>query len=177
MSRIGKLPIFYSKDIKIKLINNIIYIKGQLGTLNCKINSLILIKIKNKKISFKLIKKKIINKVILGTFRALINNMINGVSIGYEKKLILVGVGFKVFIKNNRLNLFIGFSHIIKYNIPLGIFCEILSSTEIIIRGIDRQLVGQVASEIRLFRVPDPYKGKGIRYFNENIILKESKKK
>lgn len=177
MSRIGKLFIYYNKNIKVKFKNNIIYIKGPLGTLNYKINNLIIINKKKKKISFKFNKKNYNNYIMIGTSRALINNMIKGVSIGYEKKLILVGVGFKALIKNDKLNLFIGFSHVIKYNIPLEIFCEVLFLTEIIIKGIDKQLVGQVASEIRSFRIPDSYKGKGIRYLNENIILKEPKKK
>lgn len=112
-----------------------------------------------------------------GTTRALIANMVHGVSVGFEKKLILVGVGYRAQVNSNRLNLALGFSHPIDHLIPDGIVIETPTQTEVIIKGVDKQKVGQLAAEIRAYRKPEPYKGKGIRYADEVIILKETKKK
>jgi large subunit ribosomal protein L6 len=112
-----------------------------------------------------------------GTVRALVNNMVNGVSKGFEKKLSLVGVGFRAQAQGDKLNLSLGFSHPIVHSMPTGVKCETPSQTEIIIKGIDRQKVGQVAAEVRAYRSPEPYKGKGVRYVDEVVVIKETKKK
>jgi large subunit ribosomal protein L6 len=112
-----------------------------------------------------------------GTVRALVNNMVNGVTKGFEKKLQLVGVGFKAQAEGNKLNLTLGFSHPIVHQMPAGIECKTPTQTEILIKGISRQVVGQVAAEVRAYRQPEPYKGKGVRYSDEVVVLKETKKK
>jgi len=112
-----------------------------------------------------------------GTVRALVNNMVNGVTKGFEKKLQLVGVGFKAQAQGDKLNLSLGFSHPIVHSMPNGVKCETPTQTEIIIKGIDRQRVGQVAAEVRAYRSPEPYKGKGVRYVDEVVVIKETKKK
>ena len=112
-----------------------------------------------------------------GTMRALVNNMVNGVTKGFEKKLNLVGVGYKAQAQGNKLNLSLGFSHPVVHDMPNGIKVETPTQTEILIKGIDRQLVGQVASEVRAYRSPEPYKGKGVRYADEVVVIKETKKK
>lgn len=116
-------------------------------------------------------------EAMIGTVRALLRNMFEGVAKGYEKKLVLVGVGYKAQVQGNLLNLQVGYSHPVNFEIPHGISVETPGQTEVIIRGIDKQLVGQIAARIRSYRSPEPYKGKGIRYFGENIIEKEGKKK
>ncbi len=112
-----------------------------------------------------------------GTVRALVNNMVSGVTKGFEKKLQLVGVGFKAQAQGDKLNLSLGFSHPIVHSMPNGVKCETPTQTEIIIKGIDRQRVGQVAAEVRAYRSPEPYKGKGVRYVDEVVVIKETKKK
>jgi large subunit ribosomal protein L6 len=112
-----------------------------------------------------------------GTVRALVNNMVNGVTKGFEKKLSLVGVGFKAQAQGDKLNLSLGFSHPIVHTMPVGVKCETPTQTEIVIKGIDRQKVGQVAAEVRAYRSPEPYKGKGVRYVDEVVVIKETKKK
>jgi large subunit ribosomal protein L6 len=112
-----------------------------------------------------------------GTVRALVNNMVNGVSKGFEKKLSLVGVGYKAQAQGDKLNLSLGFSHPVVHQMPAGVKCETPTPTEILIKGIDRQKVGQVAAEVRAYRSPEPYKGKGVRYVDEVVIIKETKKK
>ncbi len=179
MSRIAKKPIIVLKDIIIKIKNNYIYcIKKKLIIKN-KVPNFIDIKFdkKNRLINLKL--KKWSNKLnILGTFRSIINNNIIGLNKNFIKKLVLIGIGYKAYIVNNILNLNIGFSHIINYKIPNGINIICPSFTEIVIKGYDKQMVGQVAARIRSYRPPENYrKGKGIRYIDEFVSIKEYKKK
>ncbi len=179
MSRIAKKPIIVLKKIIIKIKNNYIYcIKKDLIIKNKIPNCINIIFNKEKKlIYFKL--KKLSNKLnILGTFRSIINNNIIGLNKNFKKKLILIGIGYKAYILNNILNLNIGFSHIISYKIPNNIIIICPTFNEIIIKGYDKQLVGQVAARIRSYRPPENYrKGKGIRYVDELVRIKEYKKK
>jgi large subunit ribosomal protein L6 len=117
------------------------------------------------------------SNALAGTFRALVNNMVTGVSVGFEKKLILQGVGYRAKASGNTLNLSLGFSHPVDYVLPEGVTAETPNQTEVVIKGIDKQMVGQVAAEIRGYRPPEPYKGKGVRYADETVRRKEAKKK
>ncbi|WMC20170.1 MAG: 50S ribosomal protein L6 [Enterobacteriaceae bacterium PSpyr] len=177
MSRIAKKPILIPKNVKINIFKNIININGKNGTLKYIIHKNVIIK---KEKNFILFYSYINNKYswsLAGTTRSIINSMIIGVNIGFKKKLKLVGVGYKVDIKKNILILSLGFSHFKKYILPNGVNAICLNKNEILLNSTDKQLIGRVAAEIRLFHVPDPYKGKGIRYENEIIKLKETKKK
>jgi len=177
MSRVANLPIKIFKDISVKLDENKLMVSSKQSTLFLNINPSILVEITSDKIFIKTKSSDKLTHAMAGTTRALINNMMYGVSNGFEKKLILVGVGYKVQLQNNILNLSLGFSHPIQFLIPEGIKIETPSQTEIVIKGSDKQQVGQVAANIRSYRPPEPYKGKGIKYFNEQILRKEAKKK
>lgn len=179
MSKLIKKPILVPKDVSINWVgSNLIVIKGIKGTLNCKINTNILnINLTYNQLCFIMhIKDKYAYSQI-GTIYSLIKNAIVGVSKGYTKKLVLVGLGYKAIIKDNILNLSVGFSHSINYPIPTHIKATCLTPTEILLEGIDKQLVGQTAANIYFCRPPDVYKGKGIRYENQILIMKETKKK
>lgn len=179
MSRVAKTNIKIPDNVSVKINDNTILIKGKKGSLKKIIHPDVKIKYENNTLSFSLNKIQISNNgwAQAGTTRSLINSMIEGVSIGFEKKLQLVGVGYKVNINNNKIILFVGFSHTINYLLPENITAECPSQNEIIIKGIDKQIVKQIAAIIRSYKRPDPYKGKGIRYENEFIRIKESKKK
>ncbi len=179
MSRIAKKPIIVLKDIIIKFKNNYIYcIKDNYYIKNKIPNYIDIIFDKKKRLIYLKFKKKINKTDILGTYRSIINNNIIGLNKHFEKKLILIGIGYKAYILNDILNLNIGYSHIINYKIPKGICIICPSNNEIIIKGYDKQLVGQVAARIRSYRPPESYrKGKGIRYLNELVRIKEYKKK
>lgn len=175
MSRISKKPLIIPIHIKFKLLNNKISFIGKLGELSYIVDKSINLKIENNIIFISSHKKK--NNAMLGITKILLQNMVIGVNNGFEKKLKLIGVGYKAKIKENYLELNLGFSHIIKYVPKKGITIKCNNNTELTIFGINKQLVGQTASEIRLLRPPEPYKGKGIRYHNEKIKIKDSKKK
>ncbi len=179
MSRIAKKPIIVLDDIIIKIKTKYIYcIKGNLIIKNKIPNCINIIFNEEKKLIYLKLKKYSNKKNILGTLRSIINNNIIGLYKNFEKKLILIGIGYKAFIKDNILNLNIGFSHIITYLIPDNINITCPTSNEIVVRGYDKQLVGQVSARIRSFRPPESYrKGKGIRYINEFVRIKEYKKK
>ncbi|AGS06741.1 50S ribosomal protein L6 [Candidatus Profftella armatura] len=177
MSRIGKMPIFIPPNVEVTLNSNKITLKGPLGILKQNKNNLVNIKNDSNVLYFTAINNSRIAKSMSGTMRSIINNMIIGVTKGFEKKLQLIGVGFRAKIEKNYLNLILGFSHPILYKIPFDIICETPSQTEILIKGINKQAVGHVAAEIRRYYKPEPYKGKGVRYLNEIVILKETKKK
>ncbi|WMC18777.1 MAG: 50S ribosomal protein L6 [Enterobacteriaceae bacterium PSpicST2] len=177
MSRIAKKPILIPKDVKINIFNKIINIIGKNGNLNYIIHKNVTINIEKNLIFFSVIKNNKYSWSQAGTTRAIINSLIIGVTIGFFKKLKLFGVGYKANIKNNNLTLSLGFSHLINYKLPNGVFINCLNKNEILLNSSNKQLIGQVAAEIRLFHTPDPYKGKGIRYDNEIIKLKETKKK
>lgn len=177
MSRIAKVPIALPSGIDIKLEGNEITVKGNKGQLSASLHEKVSLVIDNSQIEIKWDKADKIANSQAGTARAVINNMIIGVSQGYEKKLALVGVGYRAQAKGDTLGLSLGFSHPVDYVVPAGITIETPSQTEIIVRGFDKQKVGQVAAEIRAYRPPEPYKGKGVRYADENVVRKEAKKK
>ncbi len=177
MSRIANNPITIPPNVEFSILDNRVSIKGGKGEFNYLVHNEIEVKVDDKIVRVKprKNKKKII--VMAGTTRALINNMVTGVDVGFQKKLTLVGVGYRAQVKIPVLNLTLGFSHPIEYRIPDGIAIETPSQTEILVNGSDKQKVSQVAADIRAFRPPEPYKGKGIRYTDEHVVRKEAKKK
>lgn len=177
MSRVAKLPIIIPNEVEVTLKGKFVSIKGKKGILNITINKLINVKYYNNKLTFIPYINNKKNWAIAGTMRALLNNMVIGVNKGFKKKLQLVGVGYRAYIKGKFINLSLGFSHIIKYELPIGIIADCPIPTEIIIKGSDKQLIGQIAADLRSYRSPDPYKGKGICYNGEFIRTKEAKKK
>jgi len=177
MSRVGKMPIAVPQGVDVQIKADQISIKGSLGTLTRPINSLVTVKNEGGKLMFTPANDSVEADAMSGTMRALVANMVSGVSKGFEKKLTLVGVGFRAQAAGQKLNLQIGFSHPVAKDMPAGIKVECPTQTEIIIKGSDRQVVGQIAAEVRAIRPPEPYKGKGIRYADERVVLKETKKK
>ncbi|QJC37369.1 50S ribosomal protein L6 [Enterobacteriaceae endosymbiont of Donacia thalassina] len=177
MSRIAKKFIIIPDNTKININGQKINIKGKNGILENTFNKKVKIIFKKNKLLFEPKKKCKDGWTQAGTASSLMNSMIIGVTIGFKKKLILFGVGYKFSIKNNILNLLLGFSHPINFNLPKGITGKCVNQNEIILTGANKQLLGQVAANIRSYRPPEPYKGKGIRYSNEIIKIKETKKK
>jgi large subunit ribosomal protein L6 len=177
MSRVGKMPIAVPKGVDVSIVDRQISVKGSLGTLVQAAHPLVNVKNADGKLNFEPANESVEADAMSGTMRALVANMVNGVSKGFEKKLTLVGVGFRAQASGSKLNLQIGFSHPVAKDMPTGIKVECPTQTEIIIKGSDRQAVGQIAAEIRAIRPPEPYKGKGIRYANEKVTIKETKKK
>jgi large subunit ribosomal protein L6 len=177
MSRVGKMPIAIPKGVEVTIAADKITVKGSLGTLTLPLNGLVHVKNENDTLTFAPSNDSREANAMSGTVRALVNNMVNGVSKGFEKKLSLVGVGFKAQAQGEKLNLALGFSHPVVHQMPAGVKCETPTPTEILIKGIDRQQVGQVAAEVRAYRSPEPYKGKGVRYSDEVVVIKETKKK
>lgn len=177
MSRVGKMPIALPSGAEATITAELITIKGPLGTLMLALNGLVTVTNNNGTLSFVAANDSRAANAMSGTLRALVNNMVNGVTKGFERKLNLVGVGFRAQAQGDKLNLSLGFSHPIVHQMPQGIKCETPTQTEILIKGIDLQVVGQVAAEIRAYREPEPYKGKGVRYSDEVVVLKETKKK
>ncbi len=177
MSRISKNPIVVPDNIEVKVSNANVSVKGPLGDLSLKLTNDIIVKLDNKVISVKSVNNSKQARSMSGTTRTLVSNMVIGVNTGFEKKLSLVGVGYRAQVEGDSLNMNLGFSHPVIHKIPTGIKVETPTQTEIVLKGIDKQRVGQVAAEIRAYRKPEPYKGKGVRYADERIILKEAKKK
>ncbi|MDP1557859.1 MAG: 50S ribosomal protein L6 [Nitrosomonas sp.] len=177
MSRISKNPVIIPQNVEVLLNVESITIKGPLGQLIQKTTSDTIIESVRNTLIVSAANESKHSNAMSGTIRSLIANMVEGVSIGFVKKLTLIGVGYRAQVAGDNLNLSLGFSHPISYKMPEGVFVESPVQTEIILKGIDKQKVGQVAAEIRAFRKPEPYKGKGVRYADEVIILKEAKKK
>lgn len=177
MSRVGKMPVTIPSGVDVAITAEQITVKGALGTLTHAKNPLVDVKSESGKITLAPVDESAAANAMSGTLRALLANMVTGVSKGFERKLTLVGVGFRAQAQGQKLNLQIGFSHPVVKEMPQGVKVECPSQTEILIKGSDRQVVGQVAAEIRAFRPPEPYKGKGIRYAEERVTLKETKKK
>ena len=177
MSRVGKLPITVPAKVEITLAANEIKVKGPLGTLTQASSSDVTVKKDGDKLVFEAIGNSKQASAMSGTMRALVANMVTGVEKGFERKLTLVGVGYKAQAQGTKLNLTLGFSHPIVHFMPEGVKCETPVPTEILIKGVDKQKVGQVAAIVRGYRPPEPYKGKGVRYSDEKITLKETKKK
>lgn len=177
MSRVAKKPIAIPAKVEVSISGNEISVKGPVGNQALHVHELVSVSIQDKKIQVSANDETKFAKAMSGTTRALIANIIQGAEKGFERKLTLIGVGYRAQVQGTVLNLTLGLSHPVKFTIPKGIVIETPSQTEIIVKGIDKILVGQVAANIRNFRKPEPYKGKGIRYSDEVIILKETKKK
>jgi large subunit ribosomal protein L6 len=171
------MPLPLPKGVDVSVTAEQISVKGAMGTLVRPVNSLVTIKNEDGKLNFAPANGSVEADAMSGTMRALVSNMVNGVSKGFEKKLSLVGVGFRAAAAGSKLNLQIGFSHPVAKDMPEGVKVACPSQTEIVISGSDRQVVGQIAAEVRAIRPPEPYKGKGIRYVGEKVVIKETKKK
>ena len=171
------MPVPVPASVEITEKGQSLTVKGPKGTLEHKIHDLVEMKREDAELSFGARNDSSMANALAGTMRALVNNMVVGVSDGFEKKLELMGVGYRAQAKGKVLNLTLGFSHPIDYELPEGITADTPSQTEIVVKGSDKQRVGQVAAEIRAFRPPEPYKGKGVRYADEIVIRKEAKKK
>lgn len=177
MSRIGNSPVVLPEKVEVTLNQSEISVKGPLGVLTQRLTPNVTVEKIDNRIEFKVTNNSHHANAMSGTLRALVANMVTGVTKGFEKKLTLVGVGYRAQAQGDRLNLSLGFSHPVVHRMPKGVKAETPTQTEIVIKGVDRQLVGQVAAEVRGYRSPEPYKGKGVRYANEQIVLKETKKK
>jgi large subunit ribosomal protein L6 len=177
MSRIAKQPVSVPAAVEITENGQQITVKGPKGTLEHNIHELVEMNREDGVLNFKPRDESKASNALAGTTRALISNLITGVSDGFEKKLELVGVGYRAQAKGKLINLTLGFSHPVDYEVPEGVTVETPSQTEIVLKGADKQKVGQVAAEIRAFRPPEPYKGKGVRYADEVVVRKEAKKK
>lgn len=177
MSRVAKNPITIPGGVEVTIKNQNVSVKGPKGTLAREINDLVAIKQEDNVLTFAPAAEAPGAWAQAGTARALLNNMVTGVTQGFEKKLQLVGVGYRAQAQGKTLNLTLGFSHPVNFAVPEGITIETPSQTEILVKGTDKQAVGQVAANIRGYRPPEPYKGKGVRYADERIVLKEAKKK
>lgn len=174
MSRIARNPVSIPQGVEVTLGGDTITVKGPKGTLEVPQHPAVAVSVEETQVRFE---PRTASSAMAGTLRALVANAVTGVSQGFEKRLELVGVGYRAQVQGKVLNLTLGFSHPVDYPIPDGIQIETPSQTEVVVRGIDKQKVGQTAAEIRAFRPPEPYKGKGVRYADEQIIRKEAKKK
>ncbi len=177
MSRIANNPVILPEKVEVTIGSAEISVKGPLGALKQHLGDQVLVEKTDNTLTFKAANNSQFANAMSGTARALVFNMVTGVTKGWEKKLTLVGVGYRAQAQGDKLNLSLGFSHPVVHQMPAGIKVETPTQTEILIKGIDRQVVGQVAAEVRAYRKPEPYKGKGVRYADEQIILKETKKK
>ena len=177
MSRVAKAPVELPKGVEFSLSGTTASLKGSKGQLSIDLNSEVEIKQEDSTLTVVPRSGSRFATAIAGTTRSLLANMAQGVSEGFEKKLELVGVGYRAQAQGSKLNLTLGFSHPVVYDVPQGITVETPSQTEVVVKGTDKQLVGQVAAEIRRYRPPEPYKGKGVRYSDERVVIKEAKKK
>ena len=177
MSRIAKAPVELPKGVEFSQNGSVITMKGSKGTLSMELNSEVELASDDGRLQVSPRSGSRFSTAIAGTMRALLANMATGVSEGFERKLELVGVGYRAQAQGSKLNLTLGFSHPVIYDVPEGITVTTPSQTEVVVSGADKQRVGQVAAEIRGFRPPEPYKGKGVRYANERVVMKEAKKK
>ena len=176
MSRIANSPVSVPKGVEINIQGGQLQVKGSKGELSHEIHALVDVTQEDGVIKFAPNDKSHFAEAMAGTTRALVKNMVTGVSQGFEKKLEIVGVGYRAQVQGKALNLTLGFSHPVNYKIPEGITIETPSQTEIVVKGMDKQQVGQVAANLRAYRPPEPYKGKGVKYANEHIVRKEAKK-
>lgn len=177
MSRVAKNPIVIPAGVEVSLAENEISVKGPLGVLNQALTGEVGIVREGESLLCKASNESTQADAMSGTVRALVANMVIGVSKGFERKLTLVGVGYRAQAAGDTLNLTLGYSHPVSYKMPVGVKVETPTQTEVVLKGADKQRIGQVAAEIRAFREPEPYKGKGVRYSDEVVILKETKKK
>lgn len=177
MSRIASNPVNVPSGVEIKLNSGVVSVKGPKGELSQALHPTVDMQQADNVLTFAAKNTSKEAHALSGTMRALIDNMVTGVSNGFEKKLTIIGVGYRAAVQGKKLNLSLGFSHPVDYDIPEGITIECPSQTEVVIKGSDKQRVGQVAAEIRAYRPPEPYKGKGVRYSDEHVVRKEAKKK
>ncbi len=179
VSRVGKQPVPVPVGVNVTINGQQVTLKGKNGSAEIQIHPWVLVQQEGSKLQVtpKVLTNEAKYRAMTGTMRALLNNLVIGVSQGFERKLQLVGVGYRAQAQGNLLNLALGFSHPIEFKVPEGITIQTAAPTEIIVRGVDKQQVGEVAAQIRAYRPPEPYKGKGVRYADETIILKEAKKK
>jgi large subunit ribosomal protein L6 len=177
MSRVARIPVPLAKGVDAQVGADRITVKGPQGTLQQALTGQVKVTVEGGKISFAAADESREAKAMSGTVRALVAAMVEGVSKGFERRLNLVGVGFRAQAQGDKINLSLGFSHPVEHRMPAGIKVETPTQTEIVIKGADKQRVGQVAAEIRAYRPPEPYKGKGVRYSDETVVLKETKKK
>ena len=177
MSRVAKSPVEIPGGVDVNISGAMVNVKGPKGQLEHKLHELVSINQDDKVLTFAANDESQQARALSGTTRAVIHNMVTGVSQGFEKKLTIIGVGYRAAVQGKNLNLTLGFSHPVSYAIPEGITVECPSQTEIVVKGANKQQVGQIAAEIRAYRPPEPYKGKGVRYTDEHVIRKEAKKK
>jgi len=177
MSRVGKKPIGVPKGVDVTIDGRVVAVKGKKGTMMMSLHPVVSLLREENELQVVPASEAAKHRAMAGTTRALVNNMVIGVSDGFERKLQLVGVGYRAQTQGNVLNLSLGFSHPVAFNVPAGVTIETPSQTEILVKGVDKQLVGEVAAKIRAYRPPEPYKGKGVRYSDETIVIKEAKKK
>ena len=177
MSRIAKYPVAVPDKVQVTVDSQAVTVKGPLGTLRHALTPHVTVKLDGNHVTFAAANESKEANALSGTLRANVANMVQGVKEGFSKKLTLVGVGYRAQAQGSKLNLSLGFSHPIVYALPEGIKAETPTQTEIVIKGMDRQKVGQVAAEIRAYKSPEPYKGKGVRYADETVVIKETKKK
>lgn len=177
MSRVANNPVALPAKVDASVVDGFLTVKGALGVLSQKIHDTVDVVVESGFIKFvaKTVEKNAVAQS--GTMRALAANMVNGVNQGFTKKLTLIGVGYKAQVQSDVVNLSLGFSHPVNYKLPTGVTAETPTATELLIKGVNKQQVGQVAAEIRAIRPPEPYKGKGVRYADEKVVLKETKKK
>jgi len=177
MSRVAKNPIVLPQGVDAVVGSEVITVKGPLGSIQFNVNPAVRVEKEGQVLACRPVDGVANCDALSGTVRAVLANMVTGVSKGFERKLALVGVGYRAQAQGDTLNLTLGFSHPVAHKMPAGIKCETPTQTEIVVKGVDKQQVGQVAAEIRAYRPPEPYKGKGVRYVDEVIVLKETKKK
>ncbi|KZY61883.1 50S ribosomal protein L6 [Oleiphilus sp. HI0071] len=177
MSRVASNPVALPSGVEVKLGEGQLEVKGSKGSLSMEVNPVVEINQDGSTLTFAAKNGSKFSKAMSGTTRALVNNMVTGVTSGFQKKLQLIGVGYRVQVQGQKLNLNLGFSHPVEYELPKDVKAESPSQTEIVLTSIDKQLLGQVAADIRAFRPPEPYKGKGVRYADEHVRRKEAKKK
>ncbi len=177
MSRIAKQPVEIPNGVELSIIGRELSVKGPKGLLTVTLHDSVDVKNENNVLTFSPKDDKKSSMAVTGTIRSVVSNIVAGVTEGFEKKLVLVGVGYRAQLQGKKLSLSLGFSHPIDYTVPEGIEVEAVSATEITVRGCSKQQVGQVCAEIRAFRPPEPYKGKGVKYADEQVIRKEAKKK
>jgi large subunit ribosomal protein L6 len=177
MSRIAKAPVVLPKGVEAQIANGMVSVKGSKGTLKLQLHDSVQVVNEDNQLKLSPRNNSKVADALAGTSRALVQNMVNGVSKGFERKLELVGVGYRAKAQGKTVNMVLGFSHPIDYVLPEGVTAETPSQTEIVLKSADRQLLGQVAAELRRFRSPEPYKGKGVRYSGEQVYRKEAKKK
>jgi large subunit ribosomal protein L6 len=177
MSRIAKYPVTVPSGVQVALNAGKLSIKGPKGNLDHQVHPLVKVMQEGSLLKFERTNDSALARAVSGTTRALVNNMVLGVAKGFERKLTIIGVGYRAAVQGKKLNLTLGYSHPVVYDVPNGITIECPDQTNIVVKGADKQLVGQVAADIRSYREPEPYKGKGVRYSDERVVKKEAKKK